>query len=133
MSVRVGAVQGAHDTSGQRDAPTRRGGYPPFQLYAGLHDEALEATLARYCATTTGPVVVELSDPAGPTAADAAVLARTGRRLAAFGRVLVVEGAHASLARAVSPRRHDDRRPIRRDTAASARSAPATGAGAGPR
>ncbi|HEY6316831.1 MAG TPA: hypothetical protein VI462_02960 [Acidimicrobiia bacterium] len=127
-------MQGAHDTSGQRDAPTRRGGYPPFQLYAGLHDEALEAALARYCVTTTGPVVVELSDPAGPTTADAAVLARMGRRPAAFGRVLVVEGEHASLGRAVSPRRHDDRRPIRRsDTAASARSAPATGAGAGPR
>ena len=45
--------------------------------------------------TTTGPVVVELSDPAGPTAGDAAVLARMGRRLAAFGRVLVVEGPHA--------------------------------------
>jgi len=131
-------VDGAPDTRDQPGAPARRGGYPPFQLYEGLHDEALDAALTRYCVTTTGPVVVEVSDPAGPTAGDAALLARMGRRLAAFGRALVVEGPHAvqhaTFGGAAAARRRDDRHPIRRrDAAASARSTPATDAGAGPR
>jgi len=131
-------VNGAHGTRGQPGAPARRGGYPLFQLYEGLHDEALDAALTRYCVTTTGPVVVEVFAPAGPTASDAVVLARMGRRLAAFGRVLVVEGPHAvphaTLGGAAAPQRCDERHPIRRaDGTASARSTPATGAGAGPR
>jgi len=62
----------------------------PFRLYSGVHGGALEAALRRYCVTTTGTVVVEVSDPSVPTARDADVLARLARRLEPFHRSLVI-------------------------------------------
>ena len=67
----------------------RRPRYPPFALHAGLHDRALEQALRRYCVTTTGPVVIELSEPPS-TARDADVLARVATQLESFGRPLVI-------------------------------------------
>ena len=65
--------------------------YPPFRPSPGLHGQAREAALERYGATTTGPVVIEVSG-GGATPSDADVLERMARRLAPLGRALVVQG-----------------------------------------
>jgi anti-anti-sigma regulatory factor len=64
---------------------------PPFEPpVAGASASALEQALARYCATTTGNVVVDLSGSPSMGAAQVRALARMRRQLRPLGRSLVV-------------------------------------------
>jgi anti-anti-sigma regulatory factor len=72
-----------------------RRGSTPFRVRVGIDDstvERFEAALLRYCATTTGDVVVDGSDLESIDESDFRVLVGIARRLRPLGRRLVVRG-----------------------------------------
>jgi hypothetical protein len=81
----------------------------PFRVYEPPPDpRAFEATLRRYCVTTTGEVVVDLCE-VRLDGASIRVLAQTRRQLRLGGRGMVVRGP--SEANGVTP---DGARPVAR-------------------
>jgi anti-anti-sigma factor len=94
---------GARDRIAARGEALERRGFAPFRVRADLNagsTEELEAALVRYCATTTGDVVVDGSDLRFIDGPGLTVLVGIERRLRPLGRRLVLRGFGASAGKA---------------------------------
>jgi anti-anti-sigma factor len=79
-------------------------GFAPFRIRAGLDDrtvEELESALVRYCATTTGDVVVDGSDLERIDGSGLRTLLGVAHQLRPLGRRVVLCGFPASCGRAI--------------------------------